>query len=276
MPWYATSAITIYNKKLFQQANLPVPQTYEQIAKSAFQIKSETGAFIFLPTICENNTMIKILNKYGVNSYDKINSEKSVEIFNLFKNLYENNYIPKESITLTQREAMEKYMSENTALFQAGANFLNMIKENALATYQNTDVAPQIKGKLGQNDFSLMNFVIPLKAKHKKEALKFALFLTNDTNQLELAKLTNIIAVNKKTLQDKFYTQYEEDDLLAKARVISAKQLNKITPVLKSEYNQKEINNIINSAVQKILLNKDDIRTILDETAKSWENLSKY
>ena len=35
--------------------------------------------------------------------------------------------------------------------------------------------------------FSLMNFVIPLRAKHKDEALKFALFLANDKNQLELA-----------------------------------------------------------------------------------------
>ena len=62
-----------------------------------------------------------------------------------------------------------------------------------------TDVAHQIVGELGQNDFSLMNFVIPLRAKHKDEALKFALFLTNDKNQLELAKMTNVLTVNDKT-----------------------------------------------------------------------------
>lgn len=136
--------------------------------------------------------MLKILNKYGVNSYENINSEKSAEVFELFKDLYQKNLIPKESITQTHREALEKYMSENILLFQAGANFLNMIKENAPKTYENTDVAPQLTGEIGQNDFSLMNFVIPLRAKNKNEALKFAVFLTNEKNQLVLAKLTNV------------------------------------------------------------------------------------
>ncbi len=44
-------------------------------------------------------------------------------------------------------------MSENIAMIGAGANFLNMIKENAPSTYAKTDVAPQIVGELGQNDF---------------------------------------------------------------------------------------------------------------------------
>lgn len=165
-------------------------------------------------------------------------------------------------------------MSENIVLFQAGANFLNMIKENAPSTYKNTDVAPQITGELGQNDFSLMNFIIPLKAKHKDEALKFALFLTNSKNQLELAKLTNVIATNKETLKDDFYTKYNENDIMAKARVISAKQLNKVQPVLQSSQNQKDINNLINSAVQEILLGKNNTKTILEKTSLEWKELN--
>lgn len=271
LPWYATSAVTIYNKDLIKKASVNVPKTYAEIGQIAPQIKSKTNAYVFLPNISENDTMLKILNKYGINSADTINSEKSVEVFDFFKDLYVKNLIPKESITQTHREALEKYMSENIVLFQAGANFLNMIKENAPTTYEHTDVAPQITGDLGQNDFSLMNFVIPLRAKHKSEALKFALFLTNETNQLELAKLTNVLAVNKKTLQNDFYTKY--DDLMSKARVISAKQLNKIQPALKSERNQKEINTLINSAVQEILLDKAKTSSVLDKVSKTWNSL---
>ena len=199
----------------------------------------------------------------------------SIKVFEFFKNLYANNLIPKESITQTHREALEKYMSENIVLFQAGANFLNMIKENAPSTYKNTDVAAQITGELGQNDFSLMNFIIPLKAKHKDEALKFALYLTNDKNQLELAKLTNVIATNNSALQDDFYTKYNETDLMAKARVISAKQLTKVQPVLKSSRNQKDINNLINTAVQEILLDKSSTKNILEKVQKDWIILNK-
>lgn len=274
LPWYATSAVTIYNKNLINKAGVKVPKTYEEIAQIAPIIKEKTGTYVFLPNITENDTMLKILNKYGVSSAETIASDKSVKVFEFFKDLYTKNLIPKESITQTHREALEKYMSENIVLFQAGANFLNMIKENAPTTYKNTDVAPQITGELGQNDFSLMNFVIPLKAKHQDEALKFALFLTNDKNQLELAKLTNVIATNKETLKDDFYTKYNDEDLMAKARVISAKQLDKVQPVLKSSRNQKDINNIINSAVQEILLDKSSTKPILEEVSKDWKNLN--
>ncbi len=273
LPWYATSAVTIYNKQLIEKAGVVVPGTYEQIGEIAPVIKSKTGAFVFLPNITENDTMLKILNKYGVNSPETVTSETSVKVFEFFKDLYEKNLIPKESITQTHREALEKYMSENIVLFQAGANFLNMIKENAPMTYNHTDVAAQITGKLGQNDFSLMNFVIPLKAKHKDEAVKFALFLTNDKNQLELAKLTNVIAVNKETLSNDFYTTYSDNDLMSKARVISAKQLNNVEPVLISSQNQKDINNLINSAVQKILPGNGNTSDILKKLSEDWAAL---
>ena len=266
LPWYATSAVTIYNKQLVSKAGVSVPKTYEEMGKIAPIIKQKTNAYVMLPNITENDTMLKVLNKYGVTS-ENINSDEAAEIFDYFKNLYEKDLIPKESITQTHREALEKYMAEKIVFFQAGANFLTMIKENAPSTYKNTDVAPQITGKLGQNDFSLMNFVIPERAKHREQALKFALFLTNDKNQLELAKLTNVLAVNKKTLNDKFYTNYDQDDLSAKARVISAKQLYKIKPAIKSERNQKEINTIVNTAVQQILLNKNTTEKILDDVS---------
>ena len=274
IPWYATSAVTIFNKALAAKSGIQIPKTYEELAISAPVVRKKTNAYIFLPNITENDTMLKILNKYGVNSYENINSEKSAEVFELFKDLYQKNLIPKESITQTHREALEKYMSENILLFQAGANFLNMIKENAPKTYENTDVAPQLTGEIGQNDFSLMNFVIPLRAKNKDEALKFAVFLTNEKNQLELAKLTNVIATNQKALQDDFYTKYDEKDLMAKARVISAKQLNHIEPALQSARNQKDINNLINSAVQEILLNKASTKEVLDKVSKDWKLLT--
>lgn len=272
IPWYATSAVTIYNKDLVKKANISLPSTYDELGKTAPQIR-KTGAYAMLPNITENDTMLRILNKYGINSAQNINSDKSIEVFNYFKNLYENDLIPKESITQTHREALEKYMAEKIVFFQAGANFLTMIKENAPSTYEKTDVAPQLLGELGQNDFSLMNFVIPERAAHKEQALKFALFLTNEKNQLELAKLTNVLATNQKTLQNKFYTKYDGNDLTAKARVISAKQLNHVKPALETERNQKEINTLINTAVQQILLNKNTTKNILDDVSKKWTSL---
>lgn len=272
LPWYATSAITIYNKKLYNKAGFRTPpKTYEELMEISEKIKDKTGAYAFMPTITENDTMLKILNKYGINSYENINSKKSVEIFDSYKDLYKQGLIPKETITQTQREALEKYMSGQIVFFQSGANFLNMIKENAPEIYGNTDVTRQLTGDLGQYDFSLMNLVIPVKSSHKDAALKFALFLTNEENQLALAKLTNVLATNSHALQNMFYMRYENNDLKSKARVISARQLNKIQPVLRQSRGQKEVNLLINTAVQEILLNKADTKKVLSDVSKKWQ-----
>lgn len=272
IPWYATSAITIYNKDLFQKSGIiRLPKTYKELAAISEKVKVNTGAYAYLPTITENDTMVKILNKYGISEIEDY--PKAQKVFEMFKNLYQKELIPPESITFTHREALEQYMAGKIVFFQGGANFLNMIKENAPSIYEQTDVAEQIKGPVGQNDFSVMNFVIPSRAKYKKEALDFCLYLTNEHNQLELARMTNVIATNSNALKDNFYN--DNSSLEAKARSISAKQINKITPQLRQRRNQKEINTQVNSAVQSALLDKDSIESILEKLSKNLEDIEE-
>ena len=117
-----------------------------------------------------------------------------------------------------------------------------------------------------------MNFVIPIKAKNKDEALDFCLFLTNGTNQLKLAKLTNVIATNNEALNSAFYNDYRT--LQSQARSTSAKQLQKVSPVMKQHKNQKELNNLVNTAVQKILTSKNNnTQEILDKLSQDWAKL---
>ena len=273
IPWYATSAITIYNNDLFKKSEIiRIPKTYRELANISKKVKDKTGAYVYLPTITENDTMIKILNKYGIELPDDLTSENSVEVFEMFKNLYQKDLIPRESITMTHREALEQFMAGKVIFFQGGANFLNIIKENAPSIFAQTAVSRQIQGPLGQNDFSVMNFVIPQKSKYKEDALKFCLFLTNKENQLNLAKLTNIISTNEEALNTSFYNDYS--DIFAEARSISAKQINYINPVLKQKQNQKEINTFVNTTVQTILLNKNSTEKALKELKTKLENMN--
>lgn len=95
-------------RHLVKKSGIAVPKTYEELAISAPVVREKTNAYIFLPNITENDTMLKILNKYGVNSYENINSEKSAEVFELFKNLYQKNLIPKEALRKPTAEAFGK------------------------------------------------------------------------------------------------------------------------------------------------------------------------
>ena len=200
-PFYVTSALTFYNDDLFQKSKMTkIPKTYDELYSNSEQIKKYSGAFVTMPTLTENDTFLKILNKYDINTPKKISSKKSVEIFNKYQTLYKNNLIPKESITQTHREALEKYMAGQIVFLPAGSNFLNIIKENSPKIFEKTKVTNQLVGDTNMYDFSLMNLIIPKKSKNPEEAIKFALYLTNCENQLKLAKLSTILPANKEAL----------------------------------------------------------------------------
>ena len=276
VPFYATSSLSFYNKDLLKKAGIKqVPKTYDELNLLAPIIKQKTGVFVTMPTLTENDTLLKILNKSGINTPQTIISDKSVKIFEGYRELYQKDLIPRESITQNHQEALEKYMSGQLAFIQSGANFLNIVKENAPQVFKHTDVAPQFTGDNGKYDVSVMNLIIPVRAKHKDGALRFALFLTNKQNQIELAKLTTILPVNNLALNDSYFNSYTEGDVIAKARVLSAKQLGNLQKNIRFENNHKEILTLLNTTVQQILLGNDDVKKVLESAAKDWKRLEQ-
>ena len=105
IPWYATSAITIYNKDLFTKSGIVrLPKTYKELASISEKIKENTGAYAYLPTITENDTMMKILNKYGISELSDLDSAQSIKVFEMFRDLYKKDLIdmiPKDGADIT-------------------------------------------------------------------------------------------------------------------------------------------------------------------------------
>lgn len=276
VPFYATSSITFYNNEILKKSGIAViPRTYSEMNALGPIIKEKTGNFVTMPTLTENDTFLKILNKYDINTPEKLLSDESTELFENYKKLYQKDLIPKESITQNHQEALEKYMSGQLAFIQSGANFLNIVKENAPQIFKNTDVAYQPVGTNGKYDVSVMNLIIPSRAKHKDAALKFALFLTNKQNQIELAKLTSILPVNNEALKDDYFNSINSKDTISKARYMSAKQLNNLLVPIKLEYNKKEIITLINSSIQQIMLDKKPTKQELEKASKNWKRLEQ-
>lgn len=268
LPFYATSALTFYNQDLLSQANIKIlPKTYNELNKISPIIKENISVYAQMPTLCENDSFIKILNKHDIDIYKNINSQNSIKLLNEYKKLYQQQYIPNETITTTHREVLEKYSAGQIVFIQAGANFLNIIKENAPDIYKKTKVSTQLHGTTPKYDFSLMNLAIPLKAKNKQAALKFALFLLNEENQLEFAKLTSILPVNKKTLENDYfnYDLNKENTLEVQTRKISAYQLKFPLMPQKIKGNKKDVTNNFNLMVQNIMLNKKNTNEAVNE-----------
>ena len=83
IPFYATSAVTLYNKDL---TNKKI-STYDEL----FSILPKKNSYLTMFSFTENDTLLKLLNKYGINSYENINTDKSIYLFSQFKRMYDEN-----------------------------------------------------------------------------------------------------------------------------------------------------------------------------------------
>jgi len=252
LPFYATSPVTIYNKDIIK-TNI---KTYNDLFKNASQIYSATGITPFVASLNENDTLLKILNKYNVEKFDENEKEQIIRIFDEFNKMYKNGYLPKDTLSINHREVIEKYMSSQAGLVVAGSNFIKMIKENAPDVYEKSAISPQLVGLNNKYDVSLMNLVIPKKSKNKDLAREFAYLLTSEKKQLELAKLTNVLPANIYALKDDYFKNCSSD-LIDSARCISVKQLDNLINSEVEITDKKLLNETLNKEFESILLDKN-------------------
>jgi len=282
IPWYITSSVTIYNKKILTKAginNYSSIKTYEDLGEIAPVILKKTGKYILMPNLTENGYMLKIFNKYNIPIVDKteknaiFNTPEAVRVLSFWADMYNKKYIPAESITEGHRSALEKYLAGETAYILAGANFLKIIKENAPEVYKVSEVSSQITGSNRKIDFALMNLVIPKKSKNPKIAADFALFLTNHENQLKFCKLAPILPSTQQTFTSDFFQNITDNDLIDKGRILSAQQLkNAVAPPVQLK-NQKDLNEIIDFSTQQALLKDKSPEEALNQAVKGWNKI---
>lgn len=256
LPFYATSSVTLYNKKLYNSCGYEnPPKTYEELAKQAQNLKNCTGIYPLAINLNENDSLAKILNKYNINTFEtEEEMAHAISVYSMFNDLYKKNLISKDTLTINHREMAEKYMSSNALFVVLGSNFLNMVKENAPQIYSQSDISAQLVGDSQKYDIALMNLIIPKYAKNKALAHEFANFLTGEDAQVKLAKLTNVIPVNKEALKNEYFNDCSSS-LTAKARCESIKQLRNSGNNDFGIQNKKEINDAINKTAETILLN---------------------
>ncbi len=280
LPFYATSPVTVYNKEVWDKClNKKFIKSYDELFEISPELKTCSNIAPFASSINENDTLAKILNKYDVYSFDsQKDKEQTEKIFSNLNKMYKNNELPKDILASNHREIIEKYMSGQTLIIVAGSNFINMIKQNAPDIYNLSALANQLTGSNKKYDVSLMNLIIPKKAKHKDLALKFALMLTNEENQLELAKITNVLPSNKYALDSEYFKNCSSD-LYEQSRCISAKQLDNLIEFDFDEKNKKAINEAINKTLEEILLDKNssnfNIKNKVETLSSQVKNLQK-
>jgi putative chitobiose transport system substrate-binding protein len=264
---------------LLKQAGInEPPATYAALADVAEKIKDQTGKYAFFVTFVpqDSGEVLESLVQMGVTLVDSggkaaFNSPQGKAAFQYWVDLYQKGLLPREVLTQGHRHAIDLYQSGQTAFLASGPEFLKTIAKNAPQIAENSAIAPQISGDTGKKNVAVMNVVVPRASKHPDAAVKFALFLTNDQNQLTFAKAANVLPSSIKALGDNYFKNVPDSaSTVEKARIISANQLQQaeiLTPTLKD---YKLLQKAIYENLQAAMLGQKTVDKALEDAASQW------
>jgi putative chitobiose transport system substrate-binding protein len=201
------------------------------------------------------------------------NTPQGKAAFQYWVDLYQKGLLPKESLTQGHRHAIDLYQSGETAFLASGPEFLKTISNNAPEIAKASAIAPQITGDTGKKNVAVMNIVIPRATKNPDAAVKFALFVTNDENQLAFAKAANVLPSTVKALSDSYFKEVPANaSTVEKGRIISAEQMQKaevLTPKMKDF---KLLQRAIYENLQAAMLKQKTVDQAVNDAAQQWDN----
>lgn len=281
IPWYLSTSLTMYNTEIFKEAGLDPnnpPQYYDELLEMGRKVKEETGKYLLFPPIAETGRYLEYMVREGIPLTNEdgtaaFNTEKSVEFLQMWATMYKEDLIPEETVTEGHGAAVDVYQSGQAAILLTGPQFLSRIEENAPDVYEVTEVAPEITGDADRVGVAVMNIAVLEQTEHKQAALDFATFITNNKNQLDFAKIVNILPSTKKAAQDPYFTDVDEGSVKDRAKKVSAQQLDRATNLVPPMENQGELNEVINQMVQNALLGEKTPAEALNDAEAEWNSI---
>jgi putative chitobiose transport system substrate-binding protein len=285
LPWYLTTRVTIYNQQLFKQAGITQPpQTYAELATVAKKIKEKTGKYAFFATFVpgDSGEVLESLVQMGVTLVDKsgkaaFNTPEGIEAFRYWVDLYQQQLLPPEVLTQGHRQGIELYQAGETALLSSGAEFLQTIATNAPTIAEVSAAAPQITGKTGKKNVAVMNLVIPRDTDKAKQALEYALYVTNTENQLQFAKEANVlpstVAAVDQYIQD--IANQPSATPVEQARKVSAMQLKNAEILIPAMQDSQLLQKIIYENLQAAMFKEKTVEQAVKDAATEWDRSRK-
>jgi putative chitobiose transport system substrate-binding protein len=278
IPWYLTTNVTLHNQELLEAAGVTPPTTYTELAQVARQVRDRTGKYAYFTTFVPEDSadVLQSFVQMGVDLVDDqgqaaFDTAAGRAVFQYWTDLYREGLLPQEVLTQGHRRAIELYQAGEVALLSTGAEFFPTIAANAPDIAAVTGSGPQITGDTGKTNVAVMNLVIPAATDVPEAAVDFALYLTNDANQLSFAQAANVLPSTVGALEDTYFAA-DGTKGVEKARSVSAAQMNRAEVLIPAMDGIKELQAIVYDNLQAAMLGQKTVDQAVSDAAAAWNN----
>ena len=278
VPWYTSLQIAMINKDLFTKAGLDPnkpPKTYADLAEAAKAFHDKTDGYAFQPST-------QLPGEAVIEGFSMLTPDKKKSAFdtpdalaklNYYDALKKGDMIPKTSpySDTSYDDALARYKAGKLGMLLSGASLLSQVEKDAPEVFKNTIVAPAPVGKSGNIPVDIQGLTVPAASKNKEAALDFALFVTNDENQLAFCHLATILPSTIKASQDPFFQA--PGDVKQQARTISANSLKNAKDATVAVANFDQLQKLMNDNLNAWWAGSKTAQQALDDSAKAWDEV---
>ena len=279
IPWYVEPDILAYNRALFRQAGLDPahpPSTADAFIQTAVTIKQKTGVYGFMPNV----DTIRLLTLFQEDGLPVLSPDRRRAVFDSpghaallarYVDLFKRDMFPADTLQRGYLGATERYAAGQLAMLVIGPEFLLRIRSDGPDAYRETLVAPAPLGRGGVVNLPTMDLAVPLASRRRAEALEFALFMTNDENQLALSHVVVTFPSTRAAAADPYFTRAgttPED----RGRAIAARELEIARDLTVVTPHSDELFRIFREAVENAFFGRMTPQQGLSWAAREWNS----
>ncbi|QNG29084.1 sugar ABC transporter substrate-binding protein [Synechococcus sp. LTW-R] len=284
IPWYLTARITLANTQILSEAGYSEPpRTWAEVPAYAEAVKRRTGRYALFVTVVPEDSaeLLESLVQMGVTLLDgrqraAFNTPAGRQAFAFWSDLYRRGLLPREVVSQGYRRAIELYQSGELAQVGSGAEFLRSIQTNAPQVAAATRPYPPLTGANGAANVAVMTLAIPRQSKVAEPATRFALFLTDASNQARFAEQARVLPSSIGALQNvKAVLEAEQpatqpEQLVRQARLLSAQTLSSARVLVPASPGVKRLQAIVYTQLQRAMLGQASSDAALAEAERQW------
>ena len=230
-PWYQAPTLLMYNKALFEQADLDPnapPATYAEAIDEARTIREATLLEGIAPLPFPEDWLVQngvsILNEDG--TAPAFNTPEGVAALQVYVDAVESRAVSREAASFDYEAAIRNFAGGQSAMLVTGPQFIRTVESDGPDVYANLGIAPYPQTATGIIPNAIQNMVVLAASDNIELATELANFMTNDANQLEFAKLVSIFPSTKEAAADPFFCS-DQESLEGQARCIQSKSIDR-------------------------------------------------
>jgi putative chitobiose transport system substrate-binding protein len=284
IPWYLTARVSLANRRLLGQAGFAAPpRRWREVPAYAEAMKRRTGRYALFVTVVPDDSaeLLESMVQMDVRLLDDrrraaFDTPSGRAAFAFWTDLYRRGLLPREVVSQGYRRAIELYQAGDLAQVASGPDFLRNLQTNAPGIAAATVTAPPITGPGGATNVALMNLVVPKQSRLPREAVDFALFLSNADNQLAFAEEARVLPSARQALrrlESRLRGALSADPqqrLVQEARLLSLRTLATGRVLVPATPGLKRLQTIVYTQLQRAMLGETDSQSALRQAAQEW------